>query len=188
MHCNQCGLVGPDNCNFCPSCRILLLIGKDLPEIMVEKSEKIQPHIPEEKIAETRKDMVSVLEPNFLNVSVQTKDLVDLALDIWRMEQRLNKVMSLIPENQKVLFENSIQKLKRYLNKNDIEIIDHTNQIFNEGRNLDIIAVEKDFDISKSIIKQTIEPTIMCKSQVVHKGKVIVLEKISERSSQGQNG
>ncbi|GEM_PF-910951 len=187
MHCNQCGFVGPDNYNFCLSCRILLLIGKYLPEKMVEKSGRIQPRMPEEKITETHKDTMSVLEPKFLNVPVQTNDLVELAVEIWRMEQRLNKVMPLIPENQKALFENSIQKLKRYLNKNDIEIIDHTNQIFNEGRNLDIIAVEKDFEISKSIIKQTIEPTIMCKSHVVHKGKVIVLEKVSERSSEGQN-
>jgi len=187
MRCNRCGLVGPDNYKFCLSCKILLLIGKDLPEIMVEKTENIQTSIPEEKIAETRNDMVSAMAPKFLDVSVQTKDLIELAVDIWRMEQRLNKVISFIPENQKALFENSIQKLKRYLNKNDIEIIDHTNQTFNEGRNLDIIAVEKDFDISESIIKQTVEPTIMCKSQVVHKGKVIVLEKISEGSSQEQN-
>ena len=188
MHCNQCGYVGPDNYNFCLSCRILLLIGKNLPEITIEKTRKIQTSIQEEKIAEIRNDMVSVIAPKFLDVSIQIKDLIELAVDIWRMEQRLNKVMPFIPENQKVLFENSIQKLKRYLNKNEIEIIDHTNQVFNEGRNLDIIAVEKGFDISESIIKQTIEPTIMCKSHVVHKGKVIVLEKISESSSQGQNG
>jgi hypothetical protein len=75
---------------------------------------------------------------------------------------------------------NSIQKIKRYLDKNDIEIVDHTNQKFNEGRNLDVLAVEKSLDISESIIKETKEPTILHKNQVVHKAKVIILEKSSE--------
>lgn len=186
MHCNQCGYVGPDNYKFCLSCRILMLIGKDLPAIMVEKTGNIQTLMSEEKIAETQKDMVSVLAPKLLDVSIQTKDLIELAVDIWRIEQRFAKVMTFIPKEQKVLFENSIQKLKKYLNKNDVEIIDHTNQTYNEGRNLDIISVEKGSDTSKSIIKQTVEPTIMCKNQVVHKGKVVVLEKNSENFSQEQ--
>ena len=183
MHCNQCGYGFPDEYKFCPSCRILLLIGQDLPEITVEKTRNVQTRFTEEKIAETGKDTLSVTATQFVNISVQTKDLIELAVVIWRMEQRLNKIMSFIPANQKELFEISIQKLKNYLNKNDIEIIDHTNQIFNEGRNLDIIAVEKGFDASKSIIKQTVEPTIICKNQVVHKGKVIISEKSGDSST-----
>ena len=121
------------------------------------------------------------------SVSDQTKDLIELAIEIWRMEQRLNKAMSSIPENQKELFDNSIQKFKKYLNKNDIEIIDHTNQTFNEGRNVDIISVENDNTISESVIKQTMEPTIIYKNQVVHKGKVIVLEKNNESLTEEKN-
>lgn len=139
------------------------------------------------QISETRKDIHSVVAPKFLDVSVQTKDLIELAIEIWRMEQRLNKVMSSLPEDQQERFNNSIQKFKKYLSKNDIEIVDHTNQIFNDGRNLDIIAVEKNGDNSKSIVKETKEPTILCKNQVVHKGKVIILEKNSEGSPGNQN-
>lgn len=120
-------------------------------------------------------------------MSSQIKDLIELAVEIWRMEQRLNKVMSSIPENQKELFDNSIQKFKKYLNKNNIEIVDHTNQTFNEGRNVEIISIEKDNTISESIIKQTMEPTIIYKDQVVHKGKVIVLEKNNEGLTEEKN-
>lgn len=132
------------------------------------------------QISETRKDIQSVIAPKFLNVSIQTKDLIEIAVEIWRMEQRLIKIMSTLPENQQELINNSIQKLVRYLNKNDIEIVDHTNQKFNDGRNLDVLAVEKSHDISESIIKETKEPTIIYKNQVVHKGKVIILEKSEE--------
>ena len=81
------------------------------------------------------------------------------------------------------LLKNSVQKIKRYLDKNDIEIVDYTNQKFNEGRNLDILAVEKSSNILESIIKETKEPTILYKNQVVNKGKVIILEKNSESTT-----
>lgn len=131
-------------------------------------------------ILENHKDTQSDMSVKFPNVSIATKDLIDLGIDIWRMEQRLNKVIQSLPESSQDLLNNSIQKIKRYLDKNDIEIVDHTNQKINEGRNLDILAVEKSSDILESIIKETKEPTILHKSQVVHKGKVITLEKSNE--------
>lgn len=131
-------------------------------------------------IPENQKDDKSDVAVKFLNVSIATKDLIELGIDIWRMEQRLNKALNSLPENSQELLKNSIQKIKRYLDKNDIEIIDHTNQKFNEGRNLDVLAAEQSSDISESIIKETKEPTILHKNQVVHKGKVIILEKNSE--------
>ncbi len=129
------------------------------------------------QISETRKDIQSVIAPKFFNVSIQTRDLIELAVEIWRMEQRLTKIMSILPENQRELINNSIQKLVRYLNKNNVEIVDYTNQKFNDGRNLDVLAVEKSSNATESIIKETKEPTILYKNQVVHKGKVVVLEK-----------
>ena len=115
-------------------------------------------------------------------VSIQTKDLIDLGIDIWRMEQRLNKVIDSLPESSQELLKNSVQKIKRYLDKNEIEIVDYTNQKFNEGRNLDVLAVEKSSNITEPIVKETKEPTILYKNQVVRKGKVIILENNDEES------
>jgi len=129
------------------------------------------------EITAVRTDIQSVVAPKFFNVSVQTNDLVEHAIELWRLEYRFNKMLENMPENQKEIFSNSIKKLKRYLEKNDIEIIDNTNQKFNEGRNLDILAVEKDEKISEPIIKETKEPTILFKGQVIRKGKVIILVK-----------
>jgi len=127
------------------------------------------------QISETREDIHTVIAPKFLDVSIQLKDLIELSIEIWRLENRLNKTLSSLPENQKDAITNSIQKLKRYLEKNDIELVDHTNHKFNEGKNLDILAVEKEPNISQSIIKETKEPTVTYKGQVVRKGKVIIL-------------
>ena len=131
-------------------------------------------------IPDNKKSVKSDTSIKFVNLSIETKDLIDLGIDIWRMEQRLNKVLNSLPENSQELLKNSVQKIKRYLEKNDMEIVDHTNQKFNEGRNLEVLAVEKSPDILEPIIKETKEPTILHKDLVVHTGKVIILEKNDE--------
>lgn len=136
------------------------------------------------QISETRKDIESAVAPKFLEMSPHLKDLIELSIEIWRLENRLSNILSNLQENQKETITNSIQKIKRYLDKNDIELIDHTNHKFNEGRNLDILAVEKDPRIVGSIIKETKEPTVMFKGQVVRKGKVIILEGEREKGEE----
>ena len=107
-------------------------------------------------------------------------NLVEHAIELWRLEQRLGRLAASLDEPQRDLVMNSIQRLKRYLEKNDIEIVDHTNQKFNQGRNLDVLLVEQSQDVTEPFIKETKEPTILCKNQLVHRGKVIVTEGISE--------
>lgn len=129
-----------------------------------------------QEVSEIRKDIESAVVPKFLDISIHTRYLIEHAIELWRMEQRLSKVASSLDESQQIFFTNSIHRLKRYLDKNDIEIVDHTGQRFNDGRNLDVLLVVKSPGVAESIIKETKEPTILCKDQVVHKGKVIVLE------------
>lgn len=123
-----------------------------------------------------KEDIKSAVTPKFIEMSSEVKDLVYLAVEIWRMEQRIVKSASSFPENQLKGLNSSVQKLKQYLEKNDIEIRDYTNQKFNEGLNLDVLSVEKDSKITEPVIKETVEPTIMHKGQVVKKAKVIVLK------------
>ena len=122
------------------------------------------------------KDKESAALPAFHDISTKTKDLVEHAIELWRMEQRLNKITSL-NESQRDLLASSIRKLQRYLDKNDMEIVDHTNQVFSDGRNLDVLLVVTSPGVTEPTIKETKEPTILYKNQVVHKGKVVVLTK-----------
>lgn len=129
------------------------------------------------EVAEVRKDIKYSITPNFVEISVQSSDLVELAIELWRLERRLAKVLSALPEDQRESINNSVQKLKRYLDKNDIEILDHTGQKYDEGQNLEILAVEKDPNVPEPMIKETKEPTILYKGQVIHIGKVITVSK-----------
>jgi molecular chaperone GrpE (heat shock protein) len=91
------------------------------------------------------------------------------------MEQRLAKVIDILPENHRKGLENSVHKFKRYFSNYDIEIVDYTNQKFNDGLNLDVLSVEKDQTVTTPIVKETVEPTILVKGQVIKKAKIILL-------------
>lgn len=124
------------------------------------------------KISEEIKYAVA---PKSINLNVSVTELVELATEVWRIEQRLVKVADIIPENQRKGLENSVHKFKRYISNYDIEIVDYTNQKFNDGLNLDVLSVEKDQSVTTPTVKETVEPTILVKGQVVKKAKIILL-------------
>ncbi len=129
----------------------------------------------EELYRKISEDIKYSVTPKFVELSLGVNDLVDLAVEVWRMEQRVAKSALSLPENQLKGLENSIQKLKRYLEKYDIQIVDYKDTKYNDGLNLDILSVEKDPTLPEPRVKETVEPTIMCKGQVVRKAKIILL-------------
>lgn len=129
----------------------------------------------EELFLKLKEEIKSAVTPKFINVSIEANEISDLAVEIWRIEQRIAKSASVLPENQLKGLENSIQKMKRYLEKYDIEVIDYKNLKYNDGLNLDILSVEKDLSLPEPMVKETVEPTIMLKGQVIRKAKIILL-------------
>jgi molecular chaperone GrpE (heat shock protein) len=122
-----------------------------------------------------REEIRYSVAPKSIQLSAGVTDFIELAVEIWRIEQRISKSASSLPENQLKGLENSIQKLRRYLEKYDVEIVDYKNQKYNDGLNLEILGVEKDPSISEPIIKEVKEPTIMLRGQVIRKAKIILL-------------
>ncbi|EKD63942.1 MAG: hypothetical protein ACD_51C00139G0001 [uncultured bacterium] len=129
----------------------------------------------EELYKKISEDIKFAIAPKSINLSIGVSELVDLATEVWRIEQRIVKVADALPENQRKGLENSVLKLKRYIANYDIEIIDYTNQKFNDGLNLDVLSVEKDLSVAIPTVKETVEPTILVKGQVVKKAKIILL-------------
>jgi hypothetical protein len=127
-------------------------------------------------ILTVRKQITQSVVPKFIDISPSTSSLVDLGVEVWRLQRRLEKLGKNVSEDQSKALQNSYAKLLRYLERNDIEITDYTDQKYNEGMNLDVLAVEKDSNIKQSIIKETHEPAITHKGQLLRKAKVIILE------------
>lgn len=123
------------------------------------------------------KSIRDVVEPKFLDITPSSSNMIELATEVWRVEKRTVKVSESLSDEQNKAFENSVTKLKRFLDKNDITYTDYTDQKYNEGLNLDVLSIEKDESISDSIIKETYEPAVFHKGQLIKKAKVVILEK-----------
>ena len=115
------------------------------------------------------------VESQFLEISPELKDLIDLSVEIWRIEKRLNKISSKIQETQQQGILTSLLKMKRYLERNDIEVNDYSNHKYIDGLNLDVLTFEKNNSIKDPIIKEMVEPSVMFKGKLVKKGKVVVV-------------
>lgn len=125
----------------------------------------------------TNKNIRDSVQIKSLELTPSTQSLVELAVEVWRLEKRLQKSSESHSDDQNKAFDNSLAKLQRYLEKNDISLTDYTDKKYNEGMNLDILSIEKDPDIPHSIIKETHEPAVLHKGQLIKKAKVVVLEK-----------
>ncbi len=111
----------------------------------------------------------------FVDLSPKSADVVDLAIEVWRINSRIAKVGNSLTDMQKRGIESSLQKFSKFLGRYSIEIIDHTGEKYNEGMSVDVLSFEKDESMKTPIIRETIEPSIICKGHVVKRGKVIVV-------------
>ncbi len=114
---------------------------------------------------------------HFIDISPSSQSLIDLAVEVWRIEKRFAKAKENLSDDQNKAFENSTNKLNRFLQKNDITYVDYTDQKYNEGLNLDVLDIEKDENAVESIIKDTHEPAVFHMGKLIKKAKVVVSEK-----------
>lgn len=122
-----------------------------------------------------RDEIRSAIIPHFVQLSPDAESIVELAIEIWRIEQRVAKAEDMLSESLKKGMANSILKMRRYLGKYDIEIVDYAGQKYNDGLNLEILSVEKDSSVTERIIKETVEPAIIHRGRVIKKSKVILI-------------
>lgn len=102
------------------------------------------------------------------------EEIVDLATEVWKIEQRISKASENMPEIHQKGLSSSVNRLKSYLNKYDVEIQDYTGQKYNDGLNFDVLSREQDPTLEFAIVKETVEPTITCRGRVVKRAKIIL--------------
>ncbi|MCB4757303.1 MAG: hypothetical protein LHV69_09815 [Elusimicrobia bacterium] len=121
---------------------------------------------------EVKNEVKESIAPKFIQLSIGTQDLTELAVEVWRLEQRITRIAEGLAEGQRRSIHNSLQKVKRYLEKYDLEYRDYTNARYNDGLNVEILSSEQ--TDGPRLIKETVEPAILLKGQLVRKAKVIV--------------
>lgn len=125
-----------------------------------------------------KEEIKTSVQTKFIEASIEAKDLIDLAIEVWKINQRLTKAAKQLNENSRKSLEISIQKINKFTDKYDLEVRDYTGQKYNAGLSaVDIISVEKDKTAKEDTIKQTLEPAVLIKGQLIKKAKVILLSK-----------
>lgn len=104
------------------------------------------------------------------------KNLINIALEIWKIEKKTNKLKASDGEDKIKWFEFPISKIYEILQNNWVKVIDYTWKKHIEWMNwIEIISVEKDQKQKDPIILDSINPLIEVNGQIYLKSKVIVL-------------
>ncbi|MBT4209967.1 MAG: hypothetical protein HOE19_03585 [Candidatus Komeilibacteria bacterium] len=130
----------------------------------------------QESVIMLKTEIKSSVQSKFLQISQDTKDFVELAIEVWRLERKINSLSDSIDDNKKKIMENSVHKLKGYLKRHDVEIREYHEEKYTEGMNVEILSVEQMDNLKWPMIKETIEPAIIVKGHFVNKAKVILLK------------
>ena len=121
-----------------------------------------------------RREIRLVVFPEVAISTPSQKEMIDLAVNVWRIEKGLSNLEKNNEDADTKRIENSVEKIKEILKDNNIVIIDHTGEKYNDGRNLEVYDVEKDSSIENPMVVKTIEPSIMSDGCVIQKGKVVI--------------
>lgn len=91
---------------------------------------------------------------------------------VWRLQKRATAEVE-APEKIKRV-SRDIESASDILSQGDIEIRDHTGQIYDGGMGLRVIAYQPMPELSRAKIIETIRPTIYYKNKIIRIGEVIV--------------
>ncbi len=91
---------------------------------------------------------------------------------IWRLQKRATAEIE--PPEKIRRVSRDIESASDILCQGDIEITDHTGQIYDGGMGLRVIAYQPIPGLSRAKIIETIRPTIYYKNKIIRVGEVIV--------------
>jgi hypothetical protein len=98
------------------------------------------------------------------NIKISMQSLIKLSVEYWRNKARQDK-------NPRFNRE-----VKKFLDHNEIEIIDFKNKEYDPGMALKVLHHDNRSNSEKKIIKKTISPIITYSGKVVKEGEVLLSE------------
>ncbi len=109
--------------------------------------------------------------------TVNATYLGNIALDIWRLRNRISKIGDKITEDSLKPLIYSLDSCERNLSSMGIETKDnYTGEVYKNSMNVDVVTYESaEMESSEAIVKETIEPAILIQDVLFHKAKVVVV-------------
>jgi hypothetical protein len=122
------------------------------------------------------KDLENILRNNSENATaiIDIDKVVDLAIEVWRLRNRLKKYDLPITDDQTKIIDNSFERINRFFNAYEIQIKDYTNTKYVSELNIDPISFESDQSLEHPTIIDTIEPQVSIANKLYRKSKVVI--------------
>ena len=104
-------------------------------------------------------------------------DITEIAVAAWRLEKWLDNVNV----ERKMAAKSALRSIKRYLQENEIEVIDLTGAGFDVGFAVSVVNNESsETDEDKLIIREMVKPIVKEKGSVIQYGQVILGDEIKQ--------
>lgn len=120
-----------------------------------------------------------------LRFEIRSTLIVDLANVAWALQR---KSCDPITNERKEEFRpiaRHIDQLSEYLEEFGVKIQNHTNEPFDSGQSLEVIAFQPTAGISRDVVVETIRPTVYLKGIRIQMGQVVVA---TPEQTQEENG
>ena len=101
-----------------------------------------------------------------------------MAIEIWRLEKRIEKSKERCKGEGEasIAISDQVQRIKDIFVKQEIEIKEHTGEVYNDGLSLNVLHFDEIETIPEGIerIIETVKPSVYYKGKIIHNGEVIV--------------
>ena len=107
-------------------------------------------------------------------LSVPGDFFLDLANSAWDLRKGSVDSLTGEPKPHLAKMARHVERLWESLERIGFKIQDHSNQSYDSGQSLDVLAFQPTPGIDREIVAETIRPTVYLQGQQIQKGQVIV--------------
>ena len=109
-----------------------------------------------------------------LRFEIRSTLIVDLANVAWALQRKSCDPVTNERKEEFRPIARHIDQLSEYLEEFGVKIQNHTNEPFDSGQSLEVIAFQPTAGISRDVVVETIRPTVYLKGIRIQIGQVVV--------------
>jgi hypothetical protein len=128
----------------------------------------------DEKTAQIIKAQSDALQKLEKDYQQQIRLMVEVCTGLWRIEQNVKIPPGVEPNDKQRRANRHVNSLLDKVRESGFTIKDHTNEPYDSGMNLNVVAFDPRPGISHEVIVETIKPTIHVNDHLIQIGEVIV--------------
>ena len=117
---------------------------------------------------------LSPTQDNPVRLEFRSTLIVDLANVAWALQRKSCDPVTNERKDEFRPIARHIDQLSEYLEELGVKIQNHTNELFDSGQSLEVIAFQPTAGISRDVVVETIRPTVYIKGIRIQMGQIVV--------------